>query len=84
MLDSQSKKKLIDVAVLSIATLSVIGTYYAQDARIDAIEESVKRNTAWRQATEETMESIAKSMSTASTRIDSEKDEILQKIELRQ
>ena len=38
------KKKLIDAAVLSIATLTVAGTYFAQNARIDAIEASVKSN----------------------------------------
>ena len=78
------KKKLIDAAVLSIATLTVIGTYFAQDARIDAIEASVKSSTQWRQATEKSLESIAKSMQHASAKIDSSTKEILQQIELKQ
>ena len=78
------KKKLIDAAVLSIATLTVAGTYFAQNARIDAIEASVKSNTQWRQATEKSLESIAKSMRNASAKIDSSTKEILQQIELKQ
>jgi hypothetical protein len=88
VLDSLSKKKLIDVSVLSIATLTVIGTYFAQEARIDAqdsridvLELTVKDNTLWRARTEEAIESIAQSMSTASARIDLAKNEILQQMD---
>jgi hypothetical protein len=88
VLDSLSKKKLIDVVVLSIATLTVIGTYiaqesriYARDSRIDVLEVTVKDNTLWRAKTEDAIESIARSMSTASARIDSAKEEILQQID---
>ena len=106
MLDSQSKKKLIDVVVLSIATLTVIGTYYAQDSRLDnqatridmiydnvksntewrserfdMLEASVKSNTAWRNETQKTLDTIVNSMQSASEKIDSAKEEILQQID---
>jgi peptidoglycan hydrolase CwlO-like protein len=79
---------LIDVVVLSIATLTVIGTYYAQDSRldnqatrIDMLEASVKSNTAWRNETQKTLDAIVNSMQSASEKIDSAKEEILQQID---
>jgi predicted PurR-regulated permease PerM len=104
--DSQTKQKLIDVLILSIATLTVIGTYYAQGSKItnqatridmlsdniksntewrserfDMLEASVKSNTAWRNETQKTLDAIVNSMQSASEKIDSAKEEILQQID---
>ena len=87
MSDSQTKQKLIDVLILSIATLTVIGTYYAQGSRItnqatriDMISDSVKSNTAWRNETQKTLDAMVHSMQSASEKIDLAKQEILQHI----
>ena len=64
MLDSLSKKKLTDTAILAIATFTVIGTYLTQNYRIDRIEIMVKDNTQWRVSSEKSLDSISKSLKT--------------------
>lgn len=68
MSDSQTKQKLIDVLILSIATLTVISTYYAQGSkitnqatRIDMLSDNVKSNTQWRSERFDMLEASVKS-----------------------
>lgn len=68
MSDSQTKQKLIDVLILSIATLTVIGTYYAQGSkitnqatRIDMLSDNIKSNTEWRSERFDMLEASVKS-----------------------
>lgn len=64
-----TKRKLIDAAVLAIATLTVIGTHVTQTWRIDAIEAVVDEitewradNAKWRNNAQNALDSISKSL----------------------